>query len=63
MSTLKELVFGVLDHAIANGYDHLLFESDETVAINLAAYDASLEHFEVEAIVPHVAAYRKERGK
>lgn len=56
---LRELVFTALDNALANGYSEAdIAQGIEAVAQDMINYDAALEEYTVEEIVPHIEAHR-----
>lgn len=54
MTLLKQLVFGALDRAKENGYE---FTDYKMAAEDLVDYDADLENYHPDELMPHVEAW------
>jgi hypothetical protein len=58
MTDLRKRVFESLDNAVENGY---CFNSIDEAAQDLMDYDADLETYTLEELMPHVEAWFNDR--
>ena len=62
---LMEKVYQALDHAVENGYDMSLTSWKDSMAIaeDLVEFDAELEEYDPEQLLPHVEHWMLKAGK
>jgi hypothetical protein len=59
---LKKLVYEALDHCKANDYMDILGGTPQEIAGDLIAYDDDLPPTTEAELVPHIEAWKTERG-
>jgi hypothetical protein len=66
MTSLKEIVFENLDHALENGYfepgEQLHGATSEEIAGDMIAYAEDVEDYEKADLLPHIEKWLKEKG-
>ena len=59
--SLRDQVFETLDNAVSNGFAPEIYNhSDGQVSYALNEFNADLDGFSVEELLPHVEAWRKD---
>jgi hypothetical protein len=59
---LRDQVFASLNRAVENGYSFEGWDV-EAIAVDMCDYDATFEDREARELMPHIEAWRAERGR